>query len=72
MLVNVLVLILVDELIGNFDEVMVDVVLVEFLCLVCGEGVVVLVVMYNEWLVVKMDWVVWLYEGWLGVDEDMK
>ena len=60
-------LILADEPTGNLDEATADVVLAEFLRLVRGEGAAALVATHNERLAAKMDRVVRLHEGRLGL-----
>ena len=59
-------LVLADEPTGNLDEHTADIVLVEFLRLVRGEGSAALVATHNERLAAKMDRVVRLHEGRLG------
>lgn len=54
---------LVDELIGNLDFVIFDMVFEVFMMLVCGFGMVVLIVIYNLEFVVCMDCVVCLEDG---------
>ncbi len=66
-LANAPALILADEPTGNLDEATADVVLAEFLRLVRGEGAAALVATHNERLAAKMDRVVRLHEGRLGV-----
>jgi lipoprotein-releasing system ATP-binding protein len=66
-LANAPALILADEPTGNLDEATADVVLAEFLRLVRGEGAAALVATQNERLAAKMDRVVRLHEGRLGV-----
>lgn len=59
-LVNGLKLLLVDELMGNLDLVILDWVFDVLMMLVWEIGLVVLIVMYNFDLVVCMDWVIYL------------
>lgn len=59
-------LVLADEPTGNLDEHTADVVLVEFLRLVRGEGSAALVATHNERLAARMDRVVRLHEGVLA------
>jgi lipoprotein-releasing system ATP-binding protein len=59
-------LVLADEPTGNLDEATADVVLVELLRLVRGEGSAALIATHNERLAAKMDRVVRLHEGRLG------
>jgi lipoprotein-releasing system ATP-binding protein len=59
-------LVLADEPTGNLDEATADVVLVEFLRLVRGEGSSALVATHNERLAARMDRVVRLHDGVLG------
>ena len=66
-LANAPALILADEPTGNLDEATADVVLAEFLRLVRGEGAAALVATHNARLAAKMDRVVRLHEGRLGV-----
>ena len=66
-LANAPALILSDEPTGNLDEATADVVLAEFLRLVRGEGAAALVATHNARLAAKMDRVVRLHEGRLGV-----
>jgi lipoprotein-releasing system ATP-binding protein len=66
-LANAPALILADEPTGNLDEATADVVLAEFLRLVRGEGAAALVATHNERLAAKMDRVVRLHEGRLGI-----
>jgi lipoprotein-releasing system ATP-binding protein len=59
-------LVLADEPTGNLDEATADIVLVEFLRLVRGEGSSALVATHNERLAARMDRVVRLHDGVLG------
>jgi lipoprotein-releasing system ATP-binding protein len=59
-------LVLADEPTGNLDEATADIVLVEFLRLVRGEGSAALVATHNERLAARMDRVVRLHDGVLG------
>ncbi|MBA2936383.1 ABC transporter ATP-binding protein [Sphingomonas sp. CGMCC 1.13654] len=59
-------LVLADEPTGNLDEATADIVLVEFLRLVRGEGSAALIATHNERLAARMDRVVRLHDGVLG------
>ncbi|MGN6121843.1 MAG: ABC transporter ATP-binding protein [Sphingomonas oligoaromativorans] len=59
-------LVLADEPTGNLDEATADVVLVEFLRLVRGEGSAAVVATHNERLAARMDRVVRLHDGVLA------
>ena len=56
-------LVLADEPTGNLDEATADVVFMEFLRLVRGEGSAALVATHNERIAAKMDRVLRLHEG---------
>lgn len=60
-------LVLADEPTGNLDENTADTVFAEFLNLVRGEGSAALVATHNERLAARMDRVVRLHDGRLGV-----
>ena len=59
-------LVLADEPTGNLDEATADIVLVEFLRLVRGEGSAAVVATHNERLAARMDRVVRLHDGVLA------
>jgi lipoprotein-releasing system ATP-binding protein len=65
-LANKPALVLADEPTGNLDEATADIVLLEFLSLVRGQGSAALVATHNERLAAKMDRVVRLHEGRLS------
>lgn len=61
--VNVLCILFLDELIGNFDLNIVNYVFDVLVVFVCVFGVVILFVIYNLELVGCMDWVIILLDG---------